>query len=154
MEARELGVLAIGLIVAAALFFLLRDIYLAGIAVILVITLAIAFQIMGETRSLPPRLACWLSEDAKKIVIVNQGNDRAMRIHATLVPLDREFDLAELPPDARHEFALPGMIAEAKAIVSYEDAAGRKFSRSFLLSATGKSEEDLLKPVFPIFGWK
>jgi hypothetical protein len=153
METREKAILAIGLIVAIALF-LFVDIYLAGIAVILVISLAIAFQIMGETRHLPPRLSCWLTEDAKKIVIRNQGNDRAVRIHVTLVPLDLEFDLPELAVEGRHEFPLPSMIAEAKAVVSYEDASGRKFSRSILLSATGKSEEDLLKPIFPTFGWK
>jgi hypothetical protein len=153
METREMGILAGGLVVSAALF-LFVDVYLAGIAVILVSTLAIGFQIMGETRSLPPKLACWLSEDAKKIVIVNQGNDVALRIRVTLVPLDREFDLPELPVDGRYEFLLPGMISEAKAVVKYEDVSGRKFSRSVPLSATAKGEEDLLKPLFPLFGWK
>jgi hypothetical protein len=153
METREKGILAGGLVVSAALF-LFVDVYLGGIAVILVITLAIGFQIMGETRNLPPKLACWLSEDAKKMVIVNQGNTRAVRIRVTLVPIDREFELPELPVDGRHEFPLPGMISEAKAVVSYEDASGRKFSRSVPLSATGKGEEDLLKPLFPLFGWK
>jgi hypothetical protein len=108
---------------------------------------------MGETENLP-QVACRLSEDAKRVVLVNQGNDVALRIHVTLVPLDREFDLPELPVDGRHEFPLPGMIAEAKALVSYENGAGRRFSRSFQLSATAKGDEDLLKPIFPIFGWK
>ena len=140
-----------GLIVAAALFFV--DPYLAGIAVILVLTLAIAFFIMGETRDLPD-LACGLSEDAKGILLVNRGNDLAVRIHVTLVPLDREFDLPELPADGRHTFSLPAMVAEAKALVSYENRDGRRFSRTVRLSATGKGEEDLLKPLFPTFGWK
>jgi hypothetical protein len=153
METREKAILATGLVVAAALL-LFVDPYLAGIAVILVVTLAIAFQIMGETRSLPPKLACWLSEDAKRILLRNEGNDRAVRVHITLVPLDLQFDLPELGVEGRHEFPLPSMIAEAKAVVSYENPAGRKFSQSFLLSATGNGEEDLLKPVFPIFGWK
>ena len=109
---------------------------------------------MGETRSLPPRLACWLSEDAKKIVIRNEGNDRAVRIHITLVPQDLQFDLPELSVEGRHEFTLASMIPEAKAVVTYENTSGRRFSGSFLLSATGKGEEDLLRPVFPIFGWK
>jgi hypothetical protein len=153
METLQKGILAGGLIVAAALFFFV-DIYLAGIAVILVITLAIAFQIMGETRSLPPRLTCWLSEDARKIVLRNEGNERAVRIHITLVPQDLQFDLPELAVEGRHEFPLASMIADAKAVVSYENDSGRRFSRSILLSATGTGEEDLLKPVFPIFGWK
>jgi hypothetical protein len=151
MEGREIGVLVAGLIVAAALFFV--DPYLAGIAVILVLTLAIAFFIMGETHNLPD-LACLLSEDAKGILLVNQGNDLALRIHVTLVPLDREFDLPELPADGRHTFSLPAMIAEAKALVSYENRDGRRFSRTYHLSATGKGDEDLLKPLFPTFGWK
>jgi hypothetical protein len=136
--------------VAAALFFL--DPYLAGIAVILVATLAMAFFIMGETHNLPD-LTCVLSEDAKGILLVNQGNDLAVRIHVTLVPLDREFDLPELPADGRHTFSLAAMIAEAKALVSYENRDGRKFSRTCKLSATGR-DEDILKPLFPTFGWK
>jgi hypothetical protein len=56
--------------------------------------------------------------------------------------------------EGRHEFPLPSMLAEVKAVVSYEDASGRQFSRSILLSSTGKGEEDLLKPAFPLFGWK
>jgi hypothetical protein len=151
MEGREIGVLAAGLIVTAALFFV--DPYLAGIAVILVLTLAMALFIMGETHNLPD-LACLLSEDAKGILLVNQGNDLAVRIHVTLVPLDREFDLPELPADGRHTFSLPAMIAEAKALVSYENRDGRRFSRTYHLSATGKGDEDLLKPLFPTFGWK
>jgi len=111
------------------------------------------FSIGRETHNLPD-LACLLSEDAKKIVLVNRGNDTALQIHVTLVPLDREFDLAELPADGRHEFSLPAMIAGAKALVRYENMAGRRFSRAFRLSATETGEEDLLRPLFPIFGWK
>jgi hypothetical protein len=107
---------------------------------------------MGETRDLP-EVVCRLSEDAKRVILVNQGNARAIGIHVTLVPLDREIDLPELPADGRQEFPLSGMIADAKALVSYENGAGQRFSRTFLLSATGK-EEDLLKPLFPFFGWK
>jgi hypothetical protein len=150
-EGREIGVLVAGLIIAAALFFI--DPYIAGIVVILVLTMAMAFFIMGDTGNLPD-LACVLSEDAKGILVVNRGNDLAVRIHVTLVPLDREFDLPELPADGRHTFSLPAMVAEAKALVSYENRDGRRFSRSYRLSATERGDEDILKPLFPIFGWK
>jgi hypothetical protein len=153
METQGKAIIAGGLVLCAALA-IFTDIYVAAIAFILVLTLAIAFQIMDETRSLPPRLACWLSEDAKKVVVVNRGNDLAVRIHVTLVPLNREFDLPELQAEGRHEFPLPEMIAAAKAVVSYEDSSGRTYSRSFTLSATDRGEEDLLKPLIPIFGWK
>ncbi len=153
MEARYIAVLAGGLLLAAGLF-LFVDAYLAGIVLIIDVALAMAFQIMSETHRLPPRLTCWLSEDARKIIVRNQGNETATAIRITLVPLGMEFDLPELRADARHEFSLPSMINEAKAVVDYEDASGRKFSGSFPLSATGKSDDDLLKPTFPIFGWK
>jgi hypothetical protein len=120
---------------------------------ILDLALAMSFHIMGETADLPD-VTCILSEDAKAIALVNQGNDLAVRVHVTLVPLDREFDLPELPADTRHTFPLPAMVAEAKALVSYENRDGRRFSRTYHLSATGKGEEDLLKPLFPTFGWK
>ena len=150
VDARETGILVAGLVVSALLF--LRDPYLGGIALVLVLTLAMAFFIMGETGNLPD-LAVGLSEDARSVRLVNRGNDRALRIQVTLVPLDREFGLAELPADGSHEFPLPSMVAEAKALVRYENSAGRKFSRSYRLTATGE-EEDLLKPLFPTFGWK
>jgi len=152
MEGYKIGILLVGLAVAAGLF-LFVDTYLAGIIFIIVITLAMAFQIMGETRDLP-EVTCLLSEDARKITIVNRGTDRALGIHVTLVPLNLEFDLSELAVDGRHEVPLPSMIAEAKALVSYSNPRGRRFSRSFHLSATEKSDEDLLKPLFPTFGWK
>ena len=150
VEARKTGILVAGLVIAALL--LLRDPYLGGIALVLVLTLAMAFFIMGETENLPD-LNVRLSEDARSIALVNRGNDRALRIHVTLVPLDRDFELAELPADGAHQFPLPAMAAEAKALVRYENATGRRFSRSFRLSATDE-EEDLLKPLFPTFGWK
>ncbi len=152
MEARDAGVLAAGLVLSAGLF-LFVDRYLAGIVLVLDLALVMSLHIMGETKDLPD-VVCLLSEDAKAVALVNRGNDLAVRIHVTLVPLDRELDLPELPADGRHAFPLPSMIAEAKAIVSYENRDGRKFSRTFHLTATGKGEEDLLKPLFPTFGWK
>ena len=151
MKAWQIGVLVVVLVISAALF-LFVDIYLAGIALVIDLALAMSFQIMGETRDLP-EVTPFLSEDARRIILVNRGNDRALAVHVTLVPLDREFDLPELSADGRHEIPLPGMVAEAKAMVTYENDRGRKFSRTFRLTATG-GDDDLLKPVFPTFGWK
>jgi len=46
------------------------------------------------------------------------------------------------------------MISEAKAVITYQNEAGGKYSRTVMLSATAESEEDLLKPMIPLFGWK
>ena len=151
MQARDTGIILAGLVVTAVLLFV--NIYIAGIAFILVLALAMSLFIMGDTENLP-QLVCRLSEDAREVVLLNQGNDRAVRIHVTLVPLDREFDIPEIPPDGRERLPLASMVAEAKALVRYENPEGRRFSRSFQLSATGEGDEDLLKPAFPLFGWK
>jgi hypothetical protein len=46
------------------------------------------------------------------------------------------------------------MITEAKASVTYKNAKGARYARTTKLSALGKSEDDLLKPMFPLFQWK
>ncbi len=45
------------------------------------------------------------------------------------------------------------MINEARAVVEFEDINGRKYNKSFNLSAL-HSDDDLLKPMFPTFDWK
>ena len=46
------------------------------------------------------------------------------------------------------------MISEVKVAVSFENENKERFSKTYLLSSTGKSDEDLLKPAFPLFKWK
>ena len=45
------------------------------------------------------------------------------------------------------------MINEGKAVVEFEDINGRQYSKSFDLSAL-HNDDDLLKPMMPLFGWK
>jgi len=42
------------------------------------------------------------------------------------------------------------MISEAKAVVTYEDAAGRKHTRTYPLTAL-MAGRDPMKPMFPLF---
>jgi hypothetical protein len=52
-------------------------------------------------------------------------------------------------------FALPQMIEKVKVVLTYTSRDGKRVSRSFRLSSLEEQpEEDLLKPAFPIFGWK
>jgi hypothetical protein len=46
------------------------------------------------------------------------------------------------------------MINEAKGVVEFENAGGARYTRTYSLSAIGKTEADLLKPRFPLFKWK
>jgi len=143
--------LIVGIIVTLTLLFI--EPYYAAIFAIIIVILIMSFRIMGETRDLPD-IVVQLREDAKAIQIINRGNGRAHNIHIALVPHNLEFDVAGIEPDANEVIHLGSMLEEAKAVVSYENSRGRKFSRSYMLSALSPNDDDLLKPTFPLFSWK
>lgn len=115
--------------------------------------LAMSVFIMQETRDLPD-ITIRLREDAKGVVIVNQGNAAAYKIRVAIVPLNIEYKLETLAPDTLFVSPTESMINEAKGIVEFENAEGARYTRTYSLSALGKTEEDLLKPLFPISKWK
>ncbi|MDD1672935.1 MAG: hypothetical protein LUO93_10365 [Methanomicrobiales archaeon] len=146
-------VLAIAAVITVGLFFL--DVFYGAMAVIILGVLFMSFRIMGETTHFPDVIAS-LPEDARGIILRNRGNETAQDIHVTLVPQNLEFDLPNLEADATHIFALPNMIESVKVLLTYKNQQGHMASRTFRLSSIGEKteEEDPLKPVFPMFGWK
>jgi hypothetical protein len=151
VDRREKRLLAIGFLICAVVGII--NIYYALILFVILVTLLVSLRIMQETRSFPD-VACRLREDAKGIVVRNRGNAKALAIHIALVPLDLEFDVPSLEPEQEESLVVAHMISETKAVVTFENALGGKYTRTYLLSATGKGEEDLLKPMIPLFGWK
>lgn len=149
MDSRIIAVLAAGIL--ATLLLLTISIYLAGVAAIIIVAILMTLLIMQDSAFLP-QVDVSLREDAKAVVLTNKGNAPAEGIHVALVPLDIEYDVAMLAVDQSHEFMLPSMLAEAKAVVTYSNGKGRTFSLVKKLSAAG--EFDPLKPALPIFGWK
>lgn len=147
-------VLVIGLVISFAL--LLFNPYYAYMGFITLAVLAMSFIMMNLSRGFRkvPQLIAILGEDAKRVTIKNNGEETAVKVHVALVPLDIEFDVPNLAAEETHEFALPRMISEAKALINFESPDGREFSHSSPLSALGNREEDLLKPMFPMFRWK
>jgi hypothetical protein len=144
------------LLIATAITVLLfiMDIFYGAMAAIILAILFMSFRIMGETTHFPDVIA-HLPENAKGILLENRGNESARGIHITLVPQNLEFDLPILEADATHNFALPQMIEGVKVILTYQNEIGQTFSRSFRLSPLKEEgEEDILKPAFPLFGWK
>jgi hypothetical protein len=135
-----------------AIICLLINIYLGGIALVILVTLAMSLWIMQDSISFP-YLVPRLREDAKAFILTNTGNARAVRVHVALIPINKEFDLPSLDPDASSVFPLDAMAGEVKAIISCENDDGRAFSRSVLLSAI-RDEIDPFKPVFPLFRWR
>jgi hypothetical protein len=150
MKRNQLAIIVAGLIICALLSVI--SIYLTGIGVILVITLAMSFQIFQDSERLTD-LAVVLSENAKVVSVINRGNMPIRNIVVSLVPFDMEFKVSELAVDGIFPYELPQMIHEARAIVEFEDINGKKYNKSFQLSAL-HSDDDLLKPMFPTFDWK
>jgi hypothetical protein len=155
MEKYQKIVLVLGFIIIVALLFGV-DPFIAGIGAIILLALALSFVMYNTSKRFPkvPELIAVLSEDAKSVIIKNNGDTRAVSVRVAIVPLDMDFEVPPLAPGESHPIAVPHMIDEAKAVISYEDERGKTYSHSSPLSALGRSEEDLLKPVFPIFGWK
>jgi hypothetical protein len=146
-------VLVIAALTTIALFFI--DFFFGAMAVIVLAVLFMSFWIMGETTHFPDVVAS-LPENARGIILSNRGNDVAKEIHITLVPHNLEFDLPSLEADATHLFALPQMVEKVKVLLTYKNREGGSISRSYNLSSLNEThgEEDLLKPAFPMFGWK
>jgi hypothetical protein len=151
MERKPAIILGIGVIICVILFFI--DIYLGAMGAVILAVLAMSFLIMRDTRDLPD-ITARLRDDAKGILLKNNGNAPAHRIHVAIVPLDIEFDRQTLAPEESFEFLFATMVKEAKAIVVFENAVGERYSRSFPLSALGNAGNDPMKPVIPLFSWK
>lgn len=150
MEKNTKILLVLGVLITIVLLFI--DIYLAGIACVILITILMSLRIMQDTSGIP-EIVAKLREDAKAIILTNTGNARAEKIHVTLVPVNAEFDIPLLEAESTFEFPLNAMFEEIKIVITYKNENGRLFSGSQKLSVFGE-EPDLLKPMIPIFKWK
>ncbi|MCK9632615.1 MAG: hypothetical protein M0R30_13365 [Methanoregula sp.] len=149
---RKIPLLLVSGIILTLILFFFINVYAAGIVFILIVTLAMSLFIMQDSGTLPDVVA-ELREDAKGIIIRNAGNSDAVKVHVALVPVNIEFDITVLAPDQINEYPLEKMIAEVKAVVTFENVMGDAFSRSYKLNADG-SGFDPLKPMIPLFRQK
>jgi hypothetical protein len=150
MDKRITAVFAAGILVTLLLLFV--NIYLAGIAFILLVVIVMSLMIMQDT-PFRPQVDVRLREDAKAIVLTNGGTSPALKIHVALVPMNIEYDVDSLAVDASHEYPLSSMLEEVKVVVTFSNEKGQSYSDSQKLSASG-GEFEPLKPMIPVFGWK
>ena len=150
MERNAKILLVAGLLITLLLIFI--SIYLAGIVFILLIATLMSLLIMQDTAGIPD-IAVHLRDDAKAVILTNKGNARAVKIHGSLVPLNIEFDTPALEVDSTFEYPLTAMVEEVKIVVTYQNENKRPFSKTAKLSAL-EEEQDLLRPMIPIFKWK
>jgi hypothetical protein len=149
MDKKITGLLIAGLLVTILLFFI--SIYLAGIAFILLIVILMSLFIMQDSKFLPDAEAL-LRDDAKAVIIRNNGNSPALKVHVALVPFNIEYDIPFLDADASFEYPLSAMVENVKVVLTFENEQQKEFSRTCMLSASG--EFDPFKPMIPLFKWK
>jgi hypothetical protein len=132
--------------------------YFGFIAAVILAVIGMSMLISRSSWGMP-QIEAFLADDAKSVCLTNSGNAVALKLHATLVPLDREFEIGALEPDSDYIIRLESMIPRVKVIVKFQNEQGAGFKKTFLLHALGnitddKTEEDVFKPVIPLFGWK
>ena len=150
MDKRIQVILVLGIIVTIISAFL--DMYLAGIVGMIFIAIVMSLMIMQDTTGIP-EVVVKLGDEAKSIILTNNGNARAENIHVTLIPSNREFDIASLDVDSVYEYFLGAMVQEIKIKITYSNENKRLFSSSKKLSVFDE-EPDLLRPLIPMFKWK
>ncbi|HEX3002321.1 MAG TPA: hypothetical protein VHN82_08155, partial [Methanoregula sp.] len=123
------------LILAGAVLLLTRvasfiSIYAGGVVLVLVAVIAMSHFIMQDTKDLPD-IVVELKEDAKGIIIRNSGNADAVNVHVSLVPVNIEYTIQALAADQVNEYPLEAMLAEVKAVATFENVMGGGFSRTY-----------------------
>lgn len=159
MQKYQIVVLVLGLLAAIAVTLLggEESIFLGLVILVIDLVLLMSFIISESSKKLKriPKLTAHLTEDAKSVIIRNEGDRAAVSVHVALVPLNIEFNIPRI--DAGDDASHPEgeMINEAKAVMTYQDEEGDTYTHSTHLTALGYDEEDdLLRPAFPMFKWK
>jgi uncharacterized repeat protein (TIGR01451 family) len=150
MDKRIQVILVLGIIVTIISAFL--DMYLAGIVGVIFIAIIMSLMIMQDTTGIP-EVMVKLGDEAKSIILTNNGNARAENIHVTLIPSNVEFDIASLDVDSVYEYSLDAMVQEIKIKITYSNENKRLFSSSKKLSVFDE-DPDILRPLIPMFKWK
>jgi len=153
MKKYQITILAIGVLCSCAL--LLYEFFIGAAGFILVATLAMAFWMnnTGGQITHRPDVQGFLANDALGIVIRNDGGAEAQSIHVSLVPHNIVFDIESLGAEATYTHPLESMIADGKIVITYTSEDGIPYTLEKEISYL-KDDEDLLKPMFPMFSWK
>jgi hypothetical protein len=158
MERNHILLLAAGIIITALLYILMPgQPYFAYMAAIVVIVLFMGVLMMNTSKRFAdlPALAVRLCDDGKGVIVMNTGKEDALSVHVALVPLNIEFDLESLAAGSAYTFRTEEMINEAKAYVTFKTPGGSNLDLTKMLNALQPdADEDILKPVFPLFKWK
>lgn len=123
--------------------------------IITVILIAIAMSVHISAHSWnTPDISVRMADNAKEIILTNKGNAAALNIHVSLVPMNIEYSPPDIPPDGDHHHPLDSMLEQVKVVVTFENSLGSHYQKTALISSLGPDDDDILKPMFPLFKWK
>lgn len=151
MNRNYLILLAVACIIT--LFLFLVNFWFGMMAIVGLIALGMSVYIMQDTLGHPDILAIF-KDQAKNLELRNRGNAEAQNIHVAVIPYNIEFDIPTLQIEERYTHGFGRMVDEAKVVVTFQNAQGVRYKKTYMLSALGRGDEDLLKPAFPMFKWK
>ena len=151
MNRNYLVILAVGSIIT--LILCIVNFWFGLMALVGLIALVMSVYIMQDTIGHPDILAV-LKDQAKNLELRNRGNAEAQNIHIAVIPYNIEFDIPALQIEERYTHDFGRMIDEVKVVVTFQNEKGVRYKKTYMLSALGRSDEDLLKPPFPLFKWK
>jgi hypothetical protein len=135
------------------LILFLVNFWFGLIAAVVLVALLMSVYIMQDTIGHPDIVAV-LKDQAKNLELRNRGNDEAHNIHVAVIPYNIEFDIPALQIEERYTHSFGSMVEEAKVVVTFQNAMGVGYKKTYMLRALERSDEDLLKPTFPMFRWK
>lgn len=152
MRKEPLVVIALGIAACVALYVLV-DIYASLIVAVIAIALAMSVFIMQDSLN-KPNIVVFAEEGGRGIRVRNRGNARALSVQVSLAPQDLRFEIPELGEDKVVTFQVPALADKTKVDVQYRNEEGLSFAKTIVLLPGDVEDEDLLKPLFPLFGWK
>ena len=130
------------------------DITAGGIVLILMGTILMVQMISADAaKNLHPEIFASLSDDSRFVIIENPGTAPAQAVEMRVIPDDHHIIIGDIQMDETRKIALPTMLHEGKAIISWVKKEGVRTEKVFRLSGYER-ESDPLRPVFPLFSWK
>jgi len=151
MQKNHMILLGAVLIVCLGLFIL--NLYAGLTGLVIFAALFMSVLIMEDTLG-KPEILVTLSDESQSLGLRNRGNAAAYGVHVSVIPHNIDFDIPQLQVEERFSYPFETMIQQAKVLITYQNERGDRFSKTSMLSVFDVSDDDLLKPAFPLFKWK
>lgn len=129
---------------------------LAGIVIIVTGTLLLVLIISADAaKNAQPIILADLSPNHREIIIENVGTYAAEKLEIFASDIDEPWYVERLEFDTTTRLTLPDMVKSLIVEVTYQFKDYPRRSKTFSLGRfEQETDQDLFKPMFPLFGWK